>query len=86
MRILFFCDKKEDSELINGVLKFLGGRYDCVAEAEIALVFPNGGFHEEEIEGDVPLDPYIPELQEQTNGYLRRTVLPRLPTIQGKAS
>ena len=41
MRILFYCDQKEDSAVVNDVLKFLGGRYDCVAEAEIALIFPN---------------------------------------------
>lgn len=41
MRILFFLQNKEEGAVVNRLLEILGKEYDCVAEAEVALVFKN---------------------------------------------
>ena len=66
MRILFFLQNKEESAVVNKLLTILGKEYDCVAEAEIALVFKN------------PETGDVPSVKENANGNPRGNTMPEL--------
>ena len=68
MRILFFLQNKEESAVVNELLTILGKEYDCVAEAEIALVFKN------------PETGDVPSVKENANGNPRGVAMPELFT------